>query len=101
MAPSKTISRLLGSYRNKAEDSELINLSVKQLDNPFNFYNLLQSPSFHSWLRQHNLLAKVMVCDKCNAPCVLNKRKDCINGESFRCNKNRKHEISVRRGSFF
>ncbi|XP_066921897.1 uncharacterized protein [Clytia hemisphaerica] len=91
-----------GAFRNRAENNELINLSFEDLENPYNFYNLMQSPIFNQWLRKNKLLTDHLECEKCDGrQCTLMKRVKHINGESFRCKGSNSHEYSIRKFSFF
>ena len=80
-------SKIYGTYRNRVEKKELVDLTFSELDNPFNFFNLLQSDSFNTWLRKNNLLATEIICQKCGGVYTIKKRKSSITGESFRCNE--------------
>jgi len=54
-----------------------------------------------NWLQDNRLLAASMKCDQCGADCSLNVRSRSIDGYSWRCKSKSRHEMSIRRYSFF
>ena len=94
----KRPNKQFGAYKRRLENDELENVTIPDLDNPFNFYNLLMSEHYVKWLRNNRLLASTLHCDNCEEECIINKRKGRPNGESFRCRKNKNCEYSIKKG---
>ena len=59
------------------------------------------SDHYITWLRNNELLASSLHCDKCEEACTINKRTGQPNRQSFRCKKNKNCEFSIKKGSFF
>ena len=94
--------KLAGSFSSRLSCIELI--QEEDLSNPFTFFNLFgieDDEKLNHWMRKHNLLTSYVKCEKCQTFCNLNSRKGKLGGESFRCPKNRNHEYSTRKYSFF
>jgi len=88
-------------WATRVAPSEVCNMVVRDLNNPFNRYSLLlsQPRDLIDWLRKESFLADNVQCERCNDQCSLRVRERVIDGFVWRC-KNR-HEISIRRHSFF
>jgi len=78
-------------------------LQVSHLDNQFNRFTLLMSPTLTliNWLQDNRLLASTTKCEQCGSECVMNVRNKSIDGYSWRCKSKNRHEVSIRRFSFF
>lgn len=91
-----------GNYQKRTRDIQQIQLS--DFTNPWNFYGLflgLNQIETVKWCQQKGLLRETCVCQFCDAPCTLTRRKRKKDGVTFRCSNNNNHEYSVRGNSFF
>ena len=80
---------------------DIPDMTLSDLNNPFNRFSLLLSDNaiLIQWLQQVGLLASNVRCDRCDVDCRLSIRERAIDGFVWRCPA--RHEISVRRHSFF
>jgi len=91
---------VIGNFRNRKENAT--DVTFADFNNPFDFYALLlNSNELISWLMSNGLLKPSMKCEKCNSPCNLQKRERAPEGKTWRCVKNKNHEVSIRKFSFF
>ena len=76
-------------------------IAIEDFNNPFNRFTVLLSSRdvIIGWLQQVGLLADNVQCDRCNVQCRLSVREKAIDGYVWRCPS--RHEISIRRHSFF
>ena len=83
------------------DPQNVLNISLSDFNNPFNRYTVLLSGKdvIVQWLQNVGLLAKTMICHRCNVPCSRNVRQKNLDGFVWRCTA--RHEISIRRYSFF
>lgn len=96
-----------GNFRLRKQNVEEI--SVKDLENPWNFYALFSADdsTVLEWLRNNGLLARTVACERvdggeiCTGSMSLKSRKERKGGEILRCNRNRNHVKSLRANSFF
>ena len=67
--------------------SEVCNMVVRDLNNPFNRYSLLlsQPRDLIDWLRKESFLADNVQCERCNDQCSLRVRERVIDGFVWRC----------------
>lgn len=81
----------------------VLNIEEEDFSNPYNLYTVLMtSPDLTlEWLAIHGLICNSMVCSECQMPCRLYSRQKAIDGWSWRCLKNKNHEFSIRKFSFF
>lgn len=103
MASSEKKIRSAGSYRSRKLDPNEIDITDFQ--NPWDFFTVMtQDDSFVvSWCIRNGLLRGSMPCHRpgCSGILSVAKRSRNISGTVLRCNKNRDHEQSVRKNSFF
>lgn len=94
-----------GAYVNRLRQDQLQFTTFDDLLNPWNFYSLfLQDDSVvFLWLRQQGLLAETIPCcnETCNGLCKLSPRKGKRGGFTFRCSRNKNHEYSMFKFSYF
>lgn len=81
----------------------VLNIEENDLINPYNLFTLLMSTPdlLLEWLCTHGLIANTLTCNECQKPCRLYLRQKAIDGWSWRCTRNKNHELSIRKFSFF
>ena len=94
-------NKKFGSYVNRLEQPGYLDMSFDDLVNPFNFYPLMISTIFITWLRKNKLLMSTYRCEECNVDYKAYNRVRNKDGESFRCSKHKNKEVSIRKFSFF
>ena len=90
-----------GGWKNRKTDKSKI--GFRDFRNPWNFFQVFlnSEEEAHDWCRTNGLLATSLPCHKCDDQMILRPRKGSVANESFRCNKNRGHELQTRLFSFF
>lgn len=94
-------------FLNRVKDLDSINF--EHFSNPWNFFSLFlqDRKTIVTWLRNHKLLAATMQCETCaslgfeNVEMKIGSRVSHIDGETWRCTKNRNHEAAIRKFSVF
>ena len=101
MAMSRLVPDDRSPWASRIDSHRINEITVSDINNPFNrFTLLLQSrEEIVRWLMKEGLLADTVKCDRCQVDCRLSIRDRAIDGLVWRCPL--RHEISVRRHSFF
>ena len=88
-------------WSTKIARDDIPDMYLSDISNPFNRFSLLLSDNaiVIQWLQKVGLLASNVKCDRCDVDCRLSVRERAIDGFVWRCPA--RHEISVRRHSFF
>ena len=80
-------------------------VTFEDLTNCFTFFSLMLSTfdELVVWLRHNKLLKpkRFFLCKTCGAECEKYNRQRNVDGVSMRCAVHKKHETSIRKGSFF
>jgi len=88
-------------WATRMPNDRIDNITIRDFNNPFNRFTVLLRgrEDIARWLMKEGLLADKAVCDRCQTDCRLSVRERTIDGLVWRCSA--RHEVSVRRWSFF
>ena len=98
---SRQPKRILSKYRLRKE--QVNDIVICDFDNPYTFSLLMLSEQQQliQFLQHNGLLCDDVICEKCSSVCRTALRSRESEGFSFRCQKDKNHEYSIKRYSMF